>query len=131
MPYKDKKKAYEAYKRWVKRNPEKSKNANSIGDVARRYNKERKVCLVAGCKTIGERHHPDYSKPKEIIWLCKKHHEEIHHGDMTCVIEGCGKKKMAKDRCNQHYKQYRKETVPEYALRVKVIRRNYYVEMGK
>lgn len=25
-----------------------------------------------------EAHHPDYSKPMEVIWLCKKHHGEIH-----------------------------------------------------
>lgn len=27
-------------------------------------------------KTQG--HHPDYSKPLKVIWLCRKHHGEIH-----------------------------------------------------
>jgi len=36
------------------------------------------TCSVVGCNEIGERHHPDYSKPLDIVWLCKKHHEEIH-----------------------------------------------------
>ena len=30
------------------------------------------------CEESGERHHDDYNKPKEIRWLCKKHHKELH-----------------------------------------------------
>lgn len=25
-----------------------------------------------------EAHHPDYSAPLDVVWLCKKHHREIH-----------------------------------------------------
>lgn len=36
------------------------------------------------CQKCGEpnadAHHEDYSKPLEIIWLCKRHHKEIHVG---------------------------------------------------
>lgn len=35
-------------------------------------------CSVPGCESTGERHHPDYSKPLEIVWLCRKHHRMIH-----------------------------------------------------
>lgn len=34
-------------------------------------------CSICG-NPISERHHPDYGKPTEIVWLCKKHHEELH-----------------------------------------------------
>ena len=34
-------------------------------------------CSVSGCSELGERHHEDYSKPKEIVWLCKKHHKML------------------------------------------------------
>jgi len=27
-----------------------------------------------------ERHHPDYSKPLDIIQVCKEHHKQIHAG---------------------------------------------------
>jgi hypothetical protein len=37
----------------------------------------RQPCEVCGeHKTEG--HHPDYSKPKEVVWLCHKHHMELH-----------------------------------------------------
>lgn len=36
-------------------------------------------CQVCGNKkSLG--HHPDYSKPKEVIWLCHQHHWDAHRG---------------------------------------------------
>jgi hypothetical protein len=34
-------------------------------------------CIVCGCVEV-EAHHDDYSKPLEVIFLCKKHHRELH-----------------------------------------------------
>lgn len=34
-------------------------------------------CWVCGCEKV-EGHHPDYDAPLDVIWLCKKHHMEIH-----------------------------------------------------
>lgn len=53
--------------------------------VARAYSKEyvkrgliiKKPCIVCGDKN-SEIHHPDYAKPLEIIWYCRKHHLEHH-----------------------------------------------------
>jgi len=36
------------------------------------------LCQVEGCFRMGHRHHPDYNKPHEIIWLCPLHHREWH-----------------------------------------------------
>ena len=38
---------------------------------------KRLPCALCGNeKSLG--HHPDYSKPLEIVWLCQKHHTIIH-----------------------------------------------------
>lgn len=40
--------------------------------------RDRGVCKECGEKKT-QAHHPDYSKPLDIIWLCKKHHAELHY----------------------------------------------------
>jgi hypothetical protein len=30
------------------------------------------------CGKIGQAHHPDYSKPLEVLWLCTQHHADQH-----------------------------------------------------
>ena len=34
-------------------------------------------CVVCGNEKV-EAHHSDYTKPKEVTWLCVKHHQELH-----------------------------------------------------
>lgn len=36
-------------------------------------------CFDCGDFCIPEAHHKDYSKPLEVVWLCKKCHESLHH----------------------------------------------------
>lgn len=36
----------------------------------------KKPCKICGIKTV-EAHHPDYNKPLEVEWYCKKHHFEV------------------------------------------------------
>ena len=40
------------------------------------------TCKVCGTNENVEAHHEDYSKPLEIIWLCRNHHRE-HHKNQT------------------------------------------------
>lgn len=35
-------------------------------------------CIREGCNIVGEKHHPDYNKPFEIIYLCGNHHKDEH-----------------------------------------------------
>ncbi len=49
--------------------PEKTKARNAARSL------DRQPCW---CGEPGEAHHPDYGKPLNVIWLCRKHHAEIH-----------------------------------------------------
>lgn len=40
---------------------------------------KRNPCEVCGNKKV-EAHHDDYTKQLNVRWLCKNHHEEVHHG---------------------------------------------------
>jgi len=98
----------ESKKKWLKNNPEKRKEAEKKWDrnnldkkreyikkSAKKYpekvkarNISKKIPLKDYCERCGskgekgrlERHHPDYSKPLEVITLCKCCHLEEHHG---------------------------------------------------
>lgn len=37
----------------------------------------RQPCVKCGNIKV-DGHHPNYSKPLSVIWLCKKHHQELH-----------------------------------------------------
>ena len=39
---------------------------------------QKHPCLVCGSIEKIEAHHPDYRKPLYVVWLCKKHHTEVH-----------------------------------------------------
>lgn len=37
------------------------------------------VCAVPECAEKPEAHHPDYSRPLDVVWLCGSHHKQAHH----------------------------------------------------
>ena len=39
-------------------------------------------CTACGSLKV-EGHHPDYSKPLEVMWLCSKHHQRLHQAIKT------------------------------------------------
>ncbi|QMV32651.1 hypothetical protein F1_00023 [Ralstonia phage Heva] len=36
------------------------------------------VCAIPECSEAPEAHHPDYSRPLDVVWLCDHHHKETH-----------------------------------------------------
>lgn len=67
---------------WAAEFPERRKaqialsNALQSGKVTR-----WPVCAVPDCSnTKPEAHHPDYSRPLDVVWLCKSHHKCAHLG---------------------------------------------------
>ncbi len=63
----------------LKNFPEKAKAHHTINDAIRGGKLERPH-LCESCGGIGkiEAHHPDYSRPLNVIWLCRKCHREVH-----------------------------------------------------
>lgn len=37
-------------------------------------------CFICGAIINVDAHHEDYSKPREVIWLCRLHHRQLHTG---------------------------------------------------
>ena len=66
-------------KRNRKNNPDKIRANGIINDMLR-YGKLTRPdkCSLCGVFCKPQAHHPDYSKPKEVIWLCVKCHSQIH-----------------------------------------------------
>lgn len=67
---------YERQIRQREKYPEKYKARNSVQSEIRAGRMKRNPCEKCG-NPITEAHHNDYSKPLKVIWLCKKHHDEI------------------------------------------------------
>lgn len=52
-------------------------------DKAKYHIKQKELCEVKGCNSVGVMHHEDYDKPLEVNWLCASHHGEFHHRNLT------------------------------------------------
>lgn len=76
-PEKIKKIERKSTKKCRKNNPEKFRARNAANKAAIRGKLKKMPCEICG-KFPAEKHHNEYSKPLEIVWLCKKHHVEFH-----------------------------------------------------
>jgi hypothetical protein len=65
---------------------EKRAATNMVNNAIRDGRLQKQPCAICGDKKV-EAHHYDYSKPLDVIWLCKKHHSMIHRKDDSIVQE--------------------------------------------
>jgi hypothetical protein len=61
----------------AKNHPEKTKAGNDVRHAIERGELIRQPCLICGVENT-QAHHPDYSKPLHVEWLCRAHHGERH-----------------------------------------------------
>lgn len=61
---------------WKQRNKHKIAAHTAIGNAVAAGKVTRLPCWCGNPKSEG--HHEDYTKPLEVIWLCRKHHAEAH-----------------------------------------------------
>lgn len=54
----------------------KYKARNTVNNAVRDGRLVQQPCLI--CGETAEAHHPDYSRPLDVVWLCDKHHREAH-----------------------------------------------------
>lgn len=76
----------EASQRWSERNPERKRASTAVNAALRRGKLKRLPCLVCGDEK-SEGHHPDYSAPLSVVWLCDEHHKAAHRA--TKEAEEC------------------------------------------
>lgn len=67
---------YEATKRQRKKFPQREKARAAVAYAIRLGKIVSMPCLV--CGEHAEAHHPDYSRPLDVVWLCDTHHKEVH-----------------------------------------------------
>lgn len=56
--------------------PDKAKARYAVSNAVRDGRLKRQPCWVCGQKA--EAHHPDYSAPLDVVWLCAEHHKAAH-----------------------------------------------------
>ena len=66
------------YKNRLEKYPEKIMAENILGRKIKSGIIKRGTCEICQ-KENAQGHHPDYSKPLEVVWLCQKHHQELHN----------------------------------------------------
>ena len=70
----------EQQRRIASASPEKTRARRAVNDAIRRGRIVAQPCAVCETSDDVQAHHPDYSKPLEVVWLCRVHHNEVHHG---------------------------------------------------
>lgn len=69
----------EAIEEWRKNNPEKFAAKSIIHRAVQRGKIIKpKKCTKCGREVLLSGHHPDYTKPLEVIWLCGSCHKLLH-----------------------------------------------------
>lgn len=51
----------------------------ALNQAVSRGEVRRHDCVFCGDHR-SQGHHEDYSKPLQVVWLCQKHHQAVHHG---------------------------------------------------
>lgn len=70
----------QAGKLYKKRHPEKRRAHSLVGNAIRDGRLMWSPCEVCGAKRA-QAHHDDYSKPLDVRWLCKPHHDAWHRAN--------------------------------------------------
>jgi hypothetical protein len=70
--------ALRAQERRRKKFPEKYRAHTAVSNALKLKILFKLPCSVCGTTEDVHAHHDDYTKPLDVIWLCRKHHQERH-----------------------------------------------------
>ena len=78
-----------AKRAWVERNPQKRAAQVAVANAMRNGELSRQT-RCSRCTTVGptEAHHPDYSQPLHVLWLCDRCHKEVHKEERAVKRSG-------------------------------------------
>jgi len=74
------------YKEYSKNNQEKIKAKLKARQAIKKGELKKEPCEFCG-SIKSEAHHPDYSKPLEVMWVCHKHHMQLHSPNFEELFE--------------------------------------------
>ncbi len=66
----------EIVRRWNKKHPDRRNAQQKLRHAVQSGLVKKHPCWVCGEKA--EAHHPDYSSPLDVVWLCTVHHKQTH-----------------------------------------------------
>lgn len=69
--------AQRAKRKYYDSHPERRAANLAVSRAIRDGRLKKLPCFVCG-ELVVEGHHPDYGQPLDVVWLCVKHHKEIH-----------------------------------------------------
>lgn len=64
---------------YMARNPERRAATTAVSNAIRDGILVKLPCEVCGATKRVEGHHPAYSMPLDVVWLCKPHHQQLHN----------------------------------------------------
>ena len=62
---------------WTKKHPEKRAAHIKVASALKKGELVKLPCKVCKIPKV-QAHHPDYTKPLEVVWLCGSHHRLLH-----------------------------------------------------
>jgi hypothetical protein len=62
---------------WQAANPKARWAHIALASALRRGLLQRQPCVVCGAEKV-DGHHPDYDRPMDVVWLCRRHHHAVH-----------------------------------------------------
>lgn len=77
-----------ALKKWDANNRERRKAQIAVSNAVRDGRLVKQLCHVCGDANV-EAHHPDYSRPLDVVWLCVGRHSQLHteHNETVRQLE--------------------------------------------